>query len=295
MNLYFLPDDLKRALLNLNLNFLAEIRLRQGQPVIIQYRGEYTYINEFSACSAPRNAIVCQSAEKVLYAAMEKSVYAYSEQLKRGFITVGGGIRIGIAGEYVMQGGEVVTVKNVTSLNIRIPHDIYGAADGIYSAISGEKLKNTLIFSLPGFGKTTILRDLARTVSLKTHLNVLIFDERHEISAGGGFELGESCDIVRGGNKITAFANAVRVMRPQVIVTDELYGDDYKAVQYVSECGITVIASAHTVDKEFLRSLPFEAFVELTGAGKEAVVYDKNFDIVCHCSTVGRAGNGAVG
>ena len=135
MNLYFLPEKIKRAIDNLNLNFITEIRLRAGQPVIIQYKGEYKYINYFGVTDSLSGAIICENAESVLYAAMEKSVYAYTEQLKNGFVTVDGGVRIGIAGEYVTQDRNVVTVKNVTSLNIRIPHDVIGVADGLYKAI----------------------------------------------------------------------------------------------------------------------------------------------------------------
>lgn len=300
MNFYYLPEELKRALNNLNANYLTEIRLRVGQPVIIQYRGEYKYINEYGDTDSLRGAIICESAEKVLYAAMEKSVYAYSEQLKNGFVTVDGGVRIGVAGEYVTQGANVVTVKNVTSLNIRVPHDVFGVAEQLYKIISVDGLESTLIFSPPGFGKTTILRDFARTISRSDNLNILLFDERFEISgldgSGRGFELGKNCDVVRGADKYNAFVNSIRVMRPHVLITDELFGvNDVNAVRYAAECGITVIASSHSIDRNLLKDMPFEKYVELTGIGKEAVVYDKNFNFICNCSTVGRVGNGGIG
>ena len=300
MNLSFLPPEIQSAIANLNMNYLNEIRLRCGQPVIIQYRGEYMYINRFGQSANGSTAIICESAEAVLHAAMNGNVYVYSDQLKNGFITVDGGVRIGVAGEYVMHGNDVITVKNVTSLNIRIPHDIVGAADGIYEVIGGQPIKNTLIFSPPGFGKSTLLRDIARKISLSTFYSVLIFDERNEIAAidgdGGGFHLGKGCDVVRGGDKFNAFKNSVRVMRPDVLITDELSGEgDLNSVKYAVECGIAVIASSHTVDKEKLKSFPFEIFAELSGIGKEIVVYDKNFDTVCNCSAVGRIGTGNFG
>lgn len=300
MSLQFLPEELISALNNLNINYLTEIRLRSGQPVIIQYRGEYTYINKFSASHNISGAIICQNAEKVLHAAMEKSVYAYSEQLKLGFITVDGGIRIGVAGEYVTQGNNVITVKNVRSLNIRIPHSIEGVADEIYNALFKNGLINVLIFSPPAFGKTTILRALAKNISHNLRLNVLIFDERHEISAdsksGSGYELGETCDVIKGANKLSAIKNAIRVMNPQVIVTDEICGaTDLNAVNYVAECGIKLIATTHTVKESELKQMPFDAFVRLTGIGKPAVIYDKNFNFICNCTTVGRVGNGNIG
>lgn len=297
MELNFLPAEIRTAVCNLNLNYLTEIRLRNGQPVIIQYRGEYNYIGRYGVCRQS-DALTCIDAQSILSEAMEGNVFAYSEQLKNGFITVSGGVRIGVAGEYVTDDNKPITVKRATSLNIRIPHDIRGAGGEIYATISLGGLKSTLLFSPPGFGKTTILRDIARQISANSLSNVLIFDERNEIAAvsgdGAGFDLGKNCDIVRGANKLSAVANAIRVMRPDVIITDELYGqEDYRAVEYANSCGITVIASSHTVERDKLKNLPFNYFVELTGIGKPAFIYDKNFDISCNCSTIGELGNGA--
>lgn len=300
MSLFFLPQDLRDALSNLNINLLSEIRLRSGQPVIIQYGGEYKYINRLSVSDDPSHALVCVSAERILNSAMEKSVYAYAEQLKKGFITVDGGVRIGVAGEYVTQGDTVIAVKGVTSLNIRIPHEVVGIADKLSEAIFSDGLKSTLIFSPPGYGKTTLLRELTRKLSVGGKFNILVFDERNELSASNGekigFELGPNCDVIRGATKIRAFENAVRALRPQVIITDELGGsDDIAATRYAAECGITIFASSHTQDREMLKKLPFELFVELTGIGKTAVVYDKNFNFICNCATVGRVGGGNIG
>lgn len=297
MNLYFLPATIKSAIDNLNSNFITEIRLRCRQAVIIEYLGEYKYLNGTGVSSEKNSAIICENVEKVLYSAMEGSVFAYAEQLKSGFITVDGAIRIGVAGEYVYDGENVVSVKNVTSLNIRIPHNAVGCCNEIYQKIAVPYVKNTLIFSPPGFGKTTILRDLARKLSYEQNKNVLVFDERYEIAGanlnGLAYDLGPRCDVVRGKQKLSAIANSIRAMKPQIIITDELYGDnDIKAVKYAQECNISVIASSHSTDKNALKQMPFELFIELTGVGKRAVVYDKNFNIVGDSAAFGRVGCG---
>lgn len=289
MNLKFLPEPLLAAIRCLNINYLTEIRIRRGQPVIIEYRGEYVYIDSFGVTASADRALRIYDVDGLFANALSDGLYAYAEQLRNAFVTLDGGVRVGVAGEYIISGGKVSAVRHITSLNIRIPHDISGCADKIYNVTQSGKLSSILIFSPPGLGKTTMLRELARKFSRK--YNVLVVDERSEISAadcdGDGYDLGERSDVVRGGDKLTAFSSAIRAMKPRVIITDELYGQtDISAVKHAKECGITVCASTHVCDEEILRSMPFEYFCRLTGIGKEVIVYDKNFNIIgdscCH-------------
>lgn len=298
MNLYFLPSKLKIALSNLNLNYLSEIRIRKGQAVIIEYRGEYKYINSFGIAENREKSITVDDVEGILLSAMHGSVYAYTEQIKSGFITVDGGIRIGIAGEYVTENGKITAVRDATSLNIRLPHDVDNCSYEIYEKLLKHKVANTLIFSPPGYGKTTVLRDIAKRLSTETNLNVLVFDERNEISGYGegvSFPLGDRVDVVRGAEKLAAFTNAIRAMKPQVIITDELYGEnDLKAIKFATDCCITVIASSHVCDKEILKAMPFIYYVELTGIAKKPIIYDKNFCIISDNSPDDGGGRAAV-
>lgn len=282
MSLSFLPAEIFEAVSNLNQNFLTEIRLRKGLPVIVEYKGKYRYLTR-SGISDDRFPIVAKDISQVLFKAVNGSFYSYSEQMKSGFITVGHGVRIGIAGEYVTQGGVITAVRCVTSMNIRIPHEVKGCADGVYSELFSDGVKSTLLVSKPGYGKTTMLRDLAAKFSEKLHLNILIFDERNEIAAinsdGDGFYIGETVDVVRCADKLGAISSAIRAMKPQLIITDELYGDDdIKAVKYAVDCGICVIASSHVTSKSELEKMPFEYFVKLTGIGQKPEIYDKNFN-----------------
>ena len=293
MSLSFLPDDVRAAVSHLNYNRLSEIRLRRGQPVIVEYDGKYAFLGRAGIASNASESIRLSEITHILNAATGGCVYGFTEQMKNGFITVEHGVRIGIAGEYVTEKGVVNTIKNVTSLNIRIPHDIKDCADYLFKTVFLNELKSTLIFSRPGLGKTTMLRDIARKLSGTK--NVLVFDERGEIAAmdsyGEGFDLG-NVDVVRCYSKLGAIASAIRAMKPDVIITDELYGDeDIEAVRFAADCSITVIASSHIADREKLKKMPFEYFVELKSLGAKPEIYDKNFNSYCDSCADDNAGS----
>ncbi|MDE6868814.1 MAG: hypothetical protein K2J83_06720, partial [Clostridia bacterium] len=214
MELYFLPADIRQALANINLNFLSEIRIRKGQPVIVEYKGEYKYLNPFGISETARGGLSVGDISPIINSATGGCIYNYTEQMKSGFITVGQGIRIGIAGEYVTSGNEVIAIKNITSINIRIPHAVAGCADFVVKNLLFDGLHSTLLYSKPGFGKTTMLRDIATIIGRTHKRNVLVFDERNEISAidgeGNGFDLGDRVDVIRCYNKKSAIASAIR-------------------------------------------------------------------------------------
>ena len=295
MSLSFLPKNVKEALDTLNYNFISELRIRKGQPVIVEYKGNYKYLNKFGITDTVKDLVTVENIEPIISSATGGSLFAYVEQMKSGFITVENGVRIGIAGEYVTEGAEVKSIKNITSLNIRIPHNIVGCSDYLIEKLLFDGLHSTLLYSRPGFGKTTLLRDIAINISKTRNINVLVFDERNEISAidgyGRGYDLGPRADIVRCHNKKGAISSAIRAMKPQLIITDELYGaEDIQAVDYAINCGIFVIASSHICNKKILKDLPFEYYVELLGIGIQPVIYDKNFNSYCGCgiNNVGR-------
>lgn len=294
MSLSFLSEEIKSAISHLNYNRISEIRLRKGQPVIVCYDGNYRFLGRFGLADEKCKALAVEDVSATLNAATGGCVYAFTEQLKNGFITVEHGVRIGIAGEYVTEKGVVNTIKNVTSLNIRVPHDIKGCAEHICSSLYRDGIKSTLIYSKPGMGKTTDLRDIARYLSKDPTCNALVFDERGEIAAldayGDGYDIG-TVDVVRCFSKMGAISSAIRAMKPDVIITDELYGEeDFKAVRYASDCSIAVIASSHICDRSVLKNTPFEYFVELKSLGGEPVIYDKNFNPVCDCCVDDGAG-----
>ncbi len=285
MSLSFLPDEIVQALLHLNYKFLSEIRLRKGQPAVVEYKGKYAYLSPLGATDKKSEALFFDDVGAVLNSATGGCVYNYTDQLKNGFITVERGVRIGVAGEYVTENGRVNAVKNITSLNIRIPHDIEDCAKSVCEKLFADGEKSTLVFSRPGMGKTTMLRDIARFFGKDISKNVLILDERGEISAidgyGNGFMLGAGVDVVRCYSKLSALSSAVRAMKPDIIITDELYGrEDMEAVSYAADCGICVIASSHVTAQSEHIKMPFEYYVKLLSIGGPVEIYDKNYNAV---------------
>ena len=183
--LEFLTDNLRQALLNVNMNSVYELRVRASKPVVVNYGGEYTFLGAKGITPHIGSALIASYSdiETIIYRASEYSVYTVNDRLRRGFLTGAGGERIGLAGSFVYENGNTFTIKEVTSLNIRVPHEVRGCGEVIYRTCFRRELKSALILSPPGRGKTTILRDLTRLISAHRFLNVLINDERNEIAA----------------------------------------------------------------------------------------------------------------
>ena len=200
--LEFLTDNLRQALLNVNMNSVYELRVRASKPVVVNYGGEYTFLGAKGITPHIGSALIASYSdiETIIYRASEYSVYTVNDRLRRGFLTGAGGERIGLAGSFVYENGNTFTIKEVTSLNIRVPHEVRGCGEVIYRTCFRKELKSALILSPPGRGKTTILRDLTRLISAHRFLNVLINDERNEIAAADrdlSLDTGASSDVIR--------------------------------------------------------------------------------------------------
>ena len=282
--LSFLPQYIQNALNKVNIQYLYELRLRRDKPIMVNFNGKYQYLTSFGIGERREKALRCSAndIEDIVYRAGNFSVYSVEEQIKQGFLTTKDGIRLGLAGEYVFDHEKPLTIRNFTSICVRIPHEIYGCASDIYDICMSNKIKSILIASPPGFGKTTILRDLGRIIAEKTRKNILICDERGEISVG---TLGDTCDVIRYANKTTAFEAGVRAMRPDVIITDELSDKDVLALKKVVEAGVQVVASAHYLDISLIKMTFMDIFEEIVvldnqKIGKIKGIYNQKGELV---------------
>lgn len=249
----YLFSDLSNALDKVPYNQLCELRLREGSPVIVNISGENYYLGK-NNMTKNSNEALCVSRgflSSVIQKISNNSIYTINDQMIDGYVTIAGGIRVGVCGEVVSVDGKVRTIKNISSLNFRFPHNIRNCSLPIYNYVVGDNgVYNTLIVSPPGAGKTTMLRDLIYQMSFRENLiNILVCDERKELSEiFGGNEITKlkNVDIVSGSTKKFAFSNGIRSMKPSVIVTDEIdLGRDIDDIKNALTSGVKVIASIH--------------------------------------------------
>ena len=57
------------------------------------------------------------------------SLYTLEEELKRGYITIAGGHRVGLAGKVILEKGVVKAIRDISSFNIRIARQKIGVAE----------------------------------------------------------------------------------------------------------------------------------------------------------------------
>lgn len=245
-------------------NQLEEIRLRLGKPLCLHMMKSETFMTESGKLtrSAEEGYLVTEDdITRTLAAISGNSVYALEEELKRGFITIKGGHRVGLAGKTIVENGQIKSMKEFSGLAIRIARELPGCGDTLMGQIVDEKRLpyNTLIISPPRCGKTTILRDLARQFS--RGLNVAVIDERSEIA--GCFQgepqldVGPKTDVLEGCPKALGIVMAIRALAPQVLITDEI--GRYEDTQAIEEClnaGVRIISTAHASSLEDLKRRP---------------------------------------
>lgn len=251
-----------------NLNFVYELRLRLDAPIVVNFGGK----NYFLRDKNNGELVYCSESDIdfVLAKSTENSIYACNGQIKQGFITCDGGIRIGLGGELVIGAdGKPQTIKNISSLNIRVPHQNRNCAHTALTFMLNGGLKNTLIIAPPGAGKTTFLRDIAyslASVGANNILNVMVADERCEICAVSNrksvLSIGATCDVISGTTKEYAFNSGIRALKPDVIICDELATQsDAFAVKNAINSGVKVVATAHGVDESSILCRPELSFL----------------------------------
>lgn len=277
--LAFLPKNISEHIQPMSPNLkskIEEIRIRIDRPIEVTCAG----VPYFLQYCANR-----EDAMGLLNKISQFSIYAMEEELKRGYVTIEGGHRIGLAGKVILDNGQVKAIRNVSSFNIRIAKEKIGIAEPLIPYLFKEKWLNTIIIGAPQTGKTTLLRDIARIIS-SGDLNrsrppnkIGIVDERSEIAGSINgipqLSFGPRIDVLDACPKAEGMMMMIRSMSPDVLIVDEIgRKEDAEAVIEAINAGITLIMTTHgstlsEIQKRpslqpILESGPFQRFIELS-------------------------------
>lgn len=288
-----LPEKIFKILdEKVNLKAVNELRFRADKPIVVCVSGKNYFLTENGVSSNLNNALYASkiAIEDIIFRASECSIYSVNEQIKRGFIVTDSGIRIGIGGNMVEENGQIKTMTNFSSCNMRFPHNVKNCSLCAYPYIvHDEKIENTLIISPPNAGKTTFLKDFVSQLSeRKLSYNVLLLDERGELDNNVDSNF---FDKIAFSTKKVGFENGIRSLSPDLIVTDEIgQEEDIDAIIYAITSGISVLATTHADSMETFLKKPlfqrvikdkvFKRYVLLSkrnGPGTFEGVYNENF------------------
>lgn len=248
-----LPEQIKELVLTLPLakrQNIEEIRIRVKRPLEIVIDGKPyfpTYENLYLV--TPGDAI------HLLNKLSDYSLYALEQELKRGYITIRGGHRVGLAGKVITEKGQVKAIRDISSFNIRVAKQKLGVADEIvHHLYKNNEWSNTLIVGPPQTGKTTLLRDIARVISEGNgsipSMKIGIVDERSEIAGSvkgiPQHRLGNRVDVLDACPKAEGMMMLIRSMSPNVLIVDEIgRKEDSEAIMEAIHAGVKIITTVH--------------------------------------------------
>ena len=223
--------------------------------------------------------------EEIVRRASGYAVYAVQEQLRKGFLTLPGGHRLGVCGTASVENGAVKTIRSYQSLMMRIASQRMGCSDPVAGFVRGNP-DSTLILGPPGVGKTTVLRDLVRQMSDRCGCRMALVDERGELAACRDglpqLDVGKYTDVLTGFPKADAIELLVRTMAPGWIALDEITAsEDVTAMQRASCCGVRFFATAHAFRVSDLWDRPLSRGLLDTKVFQNVALIRPDRSIVC--------------
>ena len=260
-----------------------EIRLRPGQLLLVEGGGGQVWLPP---------EVTALDLEESLNILSQYSYYAFAEQLARGYITVAGGHRVGVAGRVTVKNGKIVAMAEPGSINFRIARQLPGVGKPVLPwLISKGRALNTLILAPPNCGKTTLLRDLIRLFSDEMNLTVGVVDERSELAGcyrgRPQLDVGRRTDVLDSCPREQGLAMLVRSMGPQIVAADEIGRErDAEALENVLAAGVTVLTTAHARDLEEAWQRPVLSRLLAGGCFQRVVILRRRGGLPCLAGVV---------
>ncbi len=265
---------------------ICEVHIRvQRRVTLTTVEGGYNRLTSLFTDSA----MVAQAVA----ALCDFSLHSHMDTIREGYIALPGGVRVGVAGRAICEDGVICNVSDITSLCIRIPARLWGVGREVFQRMRRGRFRESyLIYSPPGVGKTTLLRDLSRSLSEEAGLRVAVIDSRCELACEELLS-SDHIDIYSGYPKGKAIELATRTMNPQYIVCDEIGSlEEALSLLAVENAGVPLLASAHAFGIDQLlrrqnirllhRAGVFDHYVGLTReAGGVRFCYDRRDSGLC--------------
>lgn len=290
----YLPSTVSDALDNLSKSQqegLTEIRIRRNMPVVFVINSRTCFVDNrnISFSVQEKNALTVTSTDfKDMFNRLcSYSVYSNMNNLKNGYITLENGSRVGVCSSAVYEDEKLVSVKNISSVNIRIPRQAVGCSREVLNKIFADGICSVIVAGNPSGGKTTLLRDMARELSdgfNSEYKKVVIVDERNELAGKVGndftLDVGVNTDVITGFDKAKGIENAVRTMSPDIIVCDEIATQkEFERIRFGFSCGVRFLLSIHIGKKQDLYAKPIVRDLLSTGEFEKIILLDDNYSV----------------